>query len=129
MHLISLIESDGGTLKKAATTNGGEYCGACPFCGGKDRFRVWPGTGRYWCRSCGKSGDAIQYLRDRRGLSYVDACRYLGNEPKRNRDKIVLSTNLQDSYRDKTANIADLQTPALRLGVGNRVGNGFELIK
>jgi len=29
----------------------------------------------------------------------------------------------------KTANIADLQTPALRLEVGNRVGNGFKLMR
>ena len=30
-NLITLIEADGGTLKKQATTNGGEYAGACPL--------------------------------------------------------------------------------------------------
>ena len=81
MSIIALIESDGGTLKKAAATNGGEYAGACPFCGGKDRFRVWPEEDRYWCRSCGKAGDSIEYLRERRGLSYVEACNVLGCDP------------------------------------------------
>jgi len=72
-NLLDLISADGGALKKQATTGGGEYAGACPWCGGADRFRVWPGTGRYWCRGCGKAGDAIQYLRDRRGLSFIEA--------------------------------------------------------
>ena len=83
MTILSLIEADGGTMKRLAGTHGGEYAGACPWCGGVDRFRVWPEQdgGRYWCRSCGKAGDAIQYLRDKRGLSFPDACRFLGREP------------------------------------------------
>jgi len=82
-RLLEFITADGGTLRKVATTHGGEWAGACPWCGGKDRFRVWPDhdAGRYWCRGCGKAGDSIQYLRDRRGLSFVEACRYLGRDP------------------------------------------------
>ncbi|MBU4449594.1 MAG: zinc-binding protein [Proteobacteria bacterium] len=83
MSIIDLIEGDGGTLNRAATTNGGEFAGACPWCGGNDRFLVWPEQdgGRYWCRSCGKAGDSIQYLRERRAMSFVEACRYLGRDP------------------------------------------------
>lgn len=83
MSIIDLIEADGGTLRKAATTGGGEWAGPCPWCGGNDRFRVWPehDGGRYWCRGCGKAGDAIQYLRERRGLSFRAACECLGHEP------------------------------------------------
>ena len=83
MNFIALLESDGSTLKRVARTRGGEYAGACPWCGGEDRFRVWPerNGGRYWCRGCGKTGDCIQWLRERRGLSFMDACRYLGREP------------------------------------------------
>ena len=80
MTLLDLIPG----LKRTATTNGGEYAGPCPFCGGRDRFRVWPDqgtTGRYWCRGCGKHGDGIQLLRDRDGLSYRDACERLGVMP------------------------------------------------
>lgn len=83
MSLLSLIEADGGTMKRLAGTHGGEYAGACPWCGGNDRFRVWPEQdgGRYWCRGCGKAGDSIQYLKERRGLSFADACLFLGREP------------------------------------------------
>ena len=80
-NLLDLLHGNGFTLKKQASTNGGEYAGACPWCGGNDRFRVWPRTGRYWCRGCGKAGDSIQYLRDRRGLSFIEACEYLGRDP------------------------------------------------
>lgn len=83
MNIIDLIEADGGTLKRQATTNNGEYAGPCPFCGGRDRFRVWPhhDGGRYWCRQCAKAGDSIQYLRERRGLSFAEACHYLCHDP------------------------------------------------
>ena len=38
-------------------------------------------SGKYWCRQCGRSGDAIQYLRDYRHMTYPEACQYLGREP------------------------------------------------
>ena len=85
MNLIDLLTQDGHTLKKAAGTHGGEYAGPCPFCGGEDRFRVWPDQGnggRYWCRQCEKHGDSIQYLRDSKGLSYLDACQALNVKPQ-----------------------------------------------
>lgn len=78
LTIIELIQTDGGTLKRLASTNGGEYAGPCFWCGGNDRFRVWPGSGRYWCRNCGKSGDTIQYLIDRHGFTYKEACHKLG---------------------------------------------------
>lgn len=68
-------------LKKVSNTNGGEYQGPCPDCGGEDRFHVWPhqneGKGSYWCRSCEKTGDNIQFLRDFEGLSFKEACNQL----------------------------------------------------
>lgn len=79
--LLTLLESD-TPLRRVSSTNGGEYAGPCPFCGGYDRFRVWPGKGRYWCRGCGRSGDAIQYLRDFYGLSFTEARRALGMDIK-----------------------------------------------
>jgi len=78
-HLLDLAGRD-SQLKKVANTNGGEYCGVCPACGGEDRFRVWPEKGRYWCRMCHCSGDSIQFLRDFHGYSFKDACRAIGRE-------------------------------------------------
>lgn len=81
MDLIELVRQDGFNLKRVATTHGGEYAGPCPWCGGSDRFRVWPrekDSGSYWCRGCGKHGDAINYLRERRGMSFKEALLTLG---------------------------------------------------
>lgn len=86
MNLLQLLPAEG--YKHVAGTSGGEWHGPCPWCGGRDRFSVWPEHtsgatgGRYSCRQCGKSGDAIQFLRDRDGLSYPDACRALQVEPR-----------------------------------------------
>ena len=68
-----------------------EWAANCPACGGtppgSDRFRIWPedgnGQGRYWCRRCGAEGDAIQFLRDFKNLSFQEACISLGVEARR----------------------------------------------
>ncbi len=79
MTLLDLIRHD-TILRRVANIDGGEYAGPCPWCGGRDRFRVWPhgDRPRYWCRQCGRKGDAIQYLRDREGLTFRQACERLG---------------------------------------------------
>ena len=79
-------------LKKVASTHGGEWQGPCPACDGKDRFHVWPlqneGKGSYWCRSCGKAGDNIQFLIDFEGMNFKEACEYLQINPHREVEKI-----------------------------------------
>jgi len=87
MNILELIQQDNFKTDKKATTLGGEYKGECPWCGGNDRFTIWPNHpssntgGRYICRQCGKSGDAITYLKDFRGLSYRQACTMLDITP------------------------------------------------
>lgn len=78
--ILDLVGQD-TRLRRVASTHGGEHVGACPFCGGWDRFRMWPEQGRFWCRRWGQHGDAIQYLRDHDRLSFAEACRCLGAEP------------------------------------------------
>ncbi len=79
MNLLDLISRQ-TTLRKVASTHGGEYAGPCVWCGGEDRLRVWPNADKpgYWCRQCGAKGDAIQFLRDHDGLSFREACARLG---------------------------------------------------
>lgn len=89
IDLRSLCEAD-TQLKKVASTKGGEYAGSCPFCGGKDRFRVQPNAspdgGRAFCRGCGFSGDAIAYVMQSRALDFKAACEWLRIElPKQER--------------------------------------------
>lgn len=59
-------------LRKIAQSGGGEWSGPCPFCGGRDRFRVQPNTnpGRWLCRHCtdGKWQDVIAYIARRDNL-------------------------------------------------------------
>jgi len=84
MNTLDITISCGQVPKKVSTAKGGEYASPCPMCGGEDRFRVWPEQGKngtYWCRGCGKGGDAIQLLRDAKGFGYKEACRLLGQEP------------------------------------------------
>jgi DNA primase len=77
--LLALIDRD-TPLKWAANTKGGEWVGPCPFCGGEDRFNVWPNADppHWWCRQCEKSGDAIAYIMQRDGLDFRATCQHLG---------------------------------------------------
>ena len=74
--LLALIGRD-TELRRVASTHGGEYAGPCPFCGGRDRFRVWPEDkgGRWWCRQCERSGDATAYRVERGDLTPTEAGR------------------------------------------------------
>lgn len=86
------MEEAGYALKKKAACHGGEYCSPCPFCKeGDDRFLVWPERynknneyqgGRFSCRVCEKYGDAITFLRELHGLTYLEACNRLKIQPK-----------------------------------------------
>lgn len=76
--LLDLVGLEG--LRKVAGTDGGEYAGPCPQCGGEDRFHV-AAAGWWFCRQCHpKRGDAIEYLQWRDGLDFKEACAALGGD-------------------------------------------------
>lgn len=72
---------DGYQLKRVASTGGGEYAGPCPFCGGRDRFRVQPANNIWLCRNCtgGQWRDVIDFIAKRDNLSIGDAAKKLNN--------------------------------------------------
>jgi len=79
--LLNLIASD-TQLRRVASTRGGEWAGPCPFCGGRDRFRVQPyteGGGRWMCRRCTaeKWEDVVAYVMRREHCDFKTACRSL----------------------------------------------------
>ncbi|PKN88851.1 MAG: hypothetical protein CVU51_02965 [Deltaproteobacteria bacterium HGW-Deltaproteobacteria-1] len=80
--IMPIVESV-TNLKKVGRTHGGECAGPCPFCGGRDRFRVWPEQCRFWCRGCGASGDSIDFVMKLNHLSFKEALVYLGIRPGR----------------------------------------------
>jgi hypothetical protein len=112
MDLLNIISGQ-IKLRRVGGKNGGEYAGACPWCGDgsprkagdphPDRFHVWPEQGRggtYWCRQCGKAGDAIRYLMDHDGLSFKESCASLDLDPA---DILPKSGNVPTGWQPRTA--------------------------
>ena len=80
--LLDLVQCE-TELKRVASTEGGEYAGPCPFCGGHDRFRVQPdhsGGARWYCRGCGgeRWHDVIDYVMRRDGVDFITASKTFG---------------------------------------------------
>jgi len=84
MNVLDLAMTHGLQPKKASAGKGGEYSSPCPFCGGNDRFRIWPeqnsGNGSYWCRQCLMHGDRIQFVIDTQKVGFKAACRITGDD-------------------------------------------------
>jgi DNA primase len=86
VDLLALV-GEHTTLKRVANSGGGEWAGPCPFCGGRDRFRVQPyapGGGRWLCRSCtdGRWQDVIHFgERLWPGMAFQEVCAQLGEDP------------------------------------------------
>ena len=76
-----LLSLAGVALRKVASVagRGPEYAGPCPKCGGRDRFRVQPEAGAWFCRRCHPEwGDAIELMKWRDGVGFREACERLG---------------------------------------------------
>lgn len=89
--LLTLVSRD-TTLKRVATTRGGEYAGPCPFCrDGDDRFRVQPERGLWWCRQCSPDDhwqDAIAYVMKRESVPFAEAAQMLESNTLPVREKL-----------------------------------------
>ncbi len=76
--LLELAGKD-TTLRK---TGAGWYAGACPFCGGNDRFvlKQTPDGWRWYCRFCGddRYHTAIDYIMKRENLNFHGALDWVG---------------------------------------------------
>ncbi len=58
---------------------GREYLAPCPFCS-SERFSYPEDKPVYKCWSCGKAGDWLSYLQEKRGLSFFEALSLLADQ-------------------------------------------------
>jgi hypothetical protein len=70
---VEVAQRHGAKLRK----EGRELVGACPRCGGVDRFAVWPNKNVWNCRGCGTGGDVIKLEMHLSGRRFFDAVRTL----------------------------------------------------
>ena len=56
---------------------GSEWVGACPGCGGRDRFAISTLKGVWHCRKAGRGGDAIELAQHVEARDFREACRIL----------------------------------------------------
>ncbi len=91
MNILDLLKSHNLPSRKVSSLKGGEYHSPCPTCGGgdkdakghSDRMQLFPeqGTnGTWYCRGCGKGGDAVEWLIFHDGMNFPAACAALGRE-------------------------------------------------
>jgi hypothetical protein len=74
VDLVATAEALGASLKRVTAA---ELAGACPICGGRDRFSVNRKQQVWHCRGCGKGGDAISLVSHVRGLDFHAAVVFL----------------------------------------------------
>lgn len=78
LDIISVLEAEGLVLKKSG---GGNYACCCPFHGEKTAsFNVSATKNVYHCFGCGKSGNAITYIRETKGFTFPEALEYLADK-------------------------------------------------
>lgn len=76
LDIVEVVE-DFVTLKK----KGKSWIGLCPFhVDNSPSMYVTPSMNLYKCFSCGASGDAIKFVQEKEGLSYVESLKYLAGK-------------------------------------------------
>ncbi|MCL2114318.1 MAG: DNA primase [Streptococcaceae bacterium] len=79
----------------ALSRNGKNFIGLCPFHGEKTpSFNVNAEKGFYHCFGCGKSGDAIEFLKEYKQIGFVDAIKELA-------DFAGVQLNISDDKEEK----------------------------
>jgi putative DNA primase/helicase len=73
VSVVEVAQRHGAKLRR----EGRELIGACPHCGGDDRFAVWPAKNIWHCRGCGTGGDPIKLEMHLGGRRFFDAVQTL----------------------------------------------------
>ena len=97
---------------------GKEFRGLCPFHGEKSAsFYVNPHTKVFMCHGCGANGDIIKFVREIRGLSFVEALEWLGERAGITIEREDMSAEDRDRERQERSqrgHLLALNAAALR---------------
>lgn len=76
---------------------GARYIGLCPFHDDRHatNFVVYPAKKCYRCFACDAKGDAVKFLMENQGMSFVDAIRWLGKKAKIDVDDVDVSVEVK----------------------------------
>lgn len=78
--ILSIMEREGIVLKR----RGSDFWALCPFHAEKSpSFKVSPERQSYYCFGCSEYGDVVDFIKKLHGVSFKDACCYLGITPGR----------------------------------------------
>ena len=89
-----------------------ERVGACPKCGGDDRFAINIKKQVFNCRGCGAAGDVIQLVEHLDGVDFTTACNTLTGQPppkangKNGKDTSKKVVTKSFEYLDADGNVA-----------------------
>jgi hypothetical protein len=111
--IVAEIQRRGILLKRL----GNELIGACPRCGGTDRFSVAPAKGVWNCRHCKPAsitGDVIGFVMWCDGLDFTDAVKQLAH-PDAPITRLPTLKNGQRSEFIKKIEASDIPAPAKTL--------------
>lgn len=103
--------------------DGAEFAACCPFHTEKTpSFKVSPAKQIYKCFGCGETGDAIKFLREYEGLSFLDACRELGADvPRSNVEPPDAGGNTRQAARSASS---PESKPSPAAGLAESAGGG-----
>lgn len=77
--LLAVVEGDLGPARRH---NGTWHSFVCAFHADGEQdggsLKVNDSSGRWWCFACGKGGDVVDWVRERQGVTFAEACRQLG---------------------------------------------------
>ncbi|ANQ50056.1 DNA primase [Flammeovirga sp. MY04] len=134
LDIVEVVE-DFVPLKK----KGKSWIGLCPFhVDNTPSMYVTPSMNLYKCFSCGASGDAIKFVQEKEGKSYVEALKYLAakygikivekkrspeeEEKHKRRESIFLTMNFAKDYFMRIMQTSD---EGKSLGLGYFKNRGF----